>query len=465
MLHTIPFKTMATANINRFVQHLHSAFEALGAAVPMSQVEHLAVLVHSAMENPRRRYHVSDHPLSMCEGLAPRQVLAAVFHDIVYYQLDGGFAPPLDALLKPVLRQQDRDLVILEPAADDDGLQLCLDLFGFWPDQVLPLFAGMNEFLSAAVAVRLLQPWLKRADLIAVVACIEATVPFRAPQPDGRDCTQLLAERVHAQACNHLGMTDNAALEDYVLAVMRDAVATANRDVDSFAEPDAGKFLATTWLLIEESNAPLAVIGVYTLQDYRVALVRMQHFLDGLMASRVFHHYAGVPDALRFEQMTYTAGANISFGSSFLRLKIVAIALIEALALETGGNGPVSMFLGDIQSHHGQPERIEDYLPAIPDSPELDPALLNMLEQGRAAQSRVDLTVSPLTAFVYRSLGPAGCAAAWARAKRMVSGELSAREFLTALPSDTLSAIITACARIAVSRRERLLALQAELTS
>lgn len=454
---------MATANINRFVLHLQKAFDVLGAQVPMNQIEHMAVLVHSAMESPRRRYHVSDHPLSMCEDLAPRQVLAAVFHDVVYYQLDDGFAPPLAALLTPMISQHGRDLIVLQPAPGDTGLQLCLDLFGFWPGQVLPLFAGMNEFLSATVAVRLLQPWLQPVDLMAVVACIEATIPFRAPQADGRDCTQLLAERVRAHAGKLLGVTDGPALEDCVLATLRDAVATANRDVDSFAEPDPAKFVATTWLLIEESNAPLSVIGVYTLQDYREALSRMQRFLDGLMASRVFHHFAGVPDAQAFERMTQTAGSNIRFASSFLRLKIISITLMEALALETGGNGPVSMFLGDIHSSYGQPERIEDYLPTTDNRNDLDPQLLQMLDQSRAANTRHDLTMSPLSAFVYRKLGPAGSSAAWTQARRMVNGEVTPREFLAGLPSDVLGAVISACARIAVSRRERLLALQAEL--
>lgn len=453
---------MTTANINRFILHLCAAFEALDVQVPMARVEYLAVLVHSAMETPRRRYHVSDHALYMCEGMAPRQVLAAVFHDIVYYQLDGGIAPPLQALLTPVVSLQGADLVLLKPGAQDAGLQLCLDLFGFQPGQVLPLFGGMNEFLSAAVAARLLQDHLPLADVLTVVACIEATVPFRPLSADGLDCTTQLAARVRQQARTLLGLPLGAALETFVTGVMQDAVAIANRDLASFAEPEPGNFISGTWLLMEESNAPLAAVGVYTLDDYREALTRMQAFLDGLVAARIFHRYAGVPDEARFERMTQTAAGNVGFASVYLRLKITSISLVQALAAETGGNGPVSMFLGDIRAHgaigtigasdiHGlQPQG-------------LDTRILDWLEKGRPEDSRSDLTVSPLTAYMYRCLGPEGCAGALQQARRMAAGELSARGFLLTLPLAMLGTIIDSCARIAVSRRARLLQLKAEL--
>ena len=76
---------------------------------------------------------------------------------------------------------------------------------------------------------------------------------------------------------------------------MADAIAMANRDVGGFAEPDPARFVSATWLLIEESNAPLAAVGVYTLREYREALTRMQGFLQALRPERVFHHYAGFP--------------------------------------------------------------------------------------------------------------------------------------------------------------------------
>jgi hypothetical protein len=324
----------------------------------------------------------------------------------------------------------------------------------------------MNEFLSAAVAARLLQDHLPLADVLAVVACIEATVPFRPLAADGLDCTARLAARVRQQAGTLLELPPGDALEAFVTGVMRDAVVIANRDLASFAEPEPGRFISGTWLLMEESNAPLAAVGVYTLDDYREALTRMQAFLDGLVAARIFHRYAGVPDAPSFERMTQTAAGNVGFASVYLRLKITSISLVQALAAETGGNGPVSMFLGDIRAnpaHGANPQSPQHHLPPAPCQQGLDTRILDWLEKGRPEDSRSDLTVSPLTAYMYRCLGPDGCAQALQQARRMAAGELSARDFLLTLPSDMLGAIIDSCASIAVSRRARLQQLKAAL--
>jgi hypothetical protein len=161
--------------------------------------------------------------------------------------------------------------------------------------------------------------------------------------------------------------------------------------------------------------------------------------------------------------MALAASANIGFASAFLRLKITSIAIVEALALQTGGNAPVSMFLGDIQSGRGRPERVEDYLPCAPQATGLDAQLLHVLEVGRPQDSRNDLTVSPLTAYLYRCLGPEGCDQALTQARRMLAGETSPYAFLAQLQPAMLGSIIVACARIAVSRRAQLLALQAQL--
>jgi hypothetical protein len=142
---------------------------------------------------------------------------------------------------------------------------------------------------------------------------------------------------------------------------------------------------------------------------------------------------------------------------------MTSISIIEALALETGGNCPVSMFLGDIRSAFGTPERVEDYLPAGPQGQELDTQILQVLEKGRPEDSRNDLTVSPLTAYVYRCLGVAGSATALAHAQQMASGTLQPARFLATLPPDMLGSVIDACARIAISRSDKLVELKTSL--
>ena len=454
---------MTIATINHFISLFNGAFEALSVKASMADVERMATRVHHSMESKARAYHTAGHVFGMCEGMNPQQVLAALFHDVVYYQLDNGFPPKTVDLLHAVTHLEDGDLVLNDIAPDDHALALCAAIFGFEPGQTLPLYGGMNEFLSAVVAARLLHPHLKAADLLTVVACIEATIPFRAAKPDGSTAADTLAQRVQAQGPRWLATLPQSAIAAHVAQVVLHAVQLSNRDVGGFAQLDPGLFLSSTWLLIEESNAPLAAVGVYSLQDYRMALMRMDTFLGGLRPATIFQSYAGHPGPLELEALLGAARRNIGFACDFLDAKIVSISIIEALALCTGTDGPISMFLGDIRSAYGKPDRVEDFLPEAPMGRLVNADLLQVFEKGRALESANDLTASPLTAFVYRFLGHEGTRHALALARQMFDGDLAPQVFLQALDRDMVRAIIEACAQIALSRSAALRALEAGL--
>ena len=456
---------MAVSTINRMILWFDEAFRALSVDVSMVEVEQMAMLVHHSMDAKTRAFHTTRHVFGIGEGMKPLQVLAAIFHDVVYYQLDEGFPTRLAPVLEGVTRTEDGVLILQDIAPQDQATALCADIFGFCPGQVLPLHCGMNEFLSAVAAVRLLQPHLTGAHLIAVVACIEATVPFRAIDGQGRTAAQALAQRVQARAAKYQCELFLSAREmaPFVKTVVTDAVTLANRDVAGFTEADPGRCLSNTWLLIEESNAPLAAVGVYSFQEYRGALLRMDVFLRNLDPALICQSYDGFPDADTLARMGAIASRNIAFSCDFLGAKLTSIAIVEALALSTGTDCPIAMFLGDIASAYGRPDRVEDFLPEPPSEQPTNRQLLEVLQKGRTLESVNDLTASKLTAFVYRSIGDEGTRQALQQAKRMFDGSLSPHAFLKSLNRDLVGAIIKACARIALSRSEALLSLENSL--
>jgi hypothetical protein len=450
---------MTIAAVNRLISLFADAFTAMSVEVPIAEVERYAMLIHHSMDQGRRAYHTSTHVFDMCNGMNARQVLATLFHDLVYYQLDGGFPRQADAMLKRVARAESDTVVLRAIPNDDAGLAMCAGIFGFKAGDALPPLGGLNEFLSAVVATRLLGRHLPARDLLAIAACIEATIPFRGAAAGGREPAEVLAHRVR-EVSNALGIPSAEAETDNVVI---DAVTLANRDVASFAEDEPGTFLSTTWLLIEESNAPLAAVGVYSIQEYRRALSRMEAFLSALDPDHVFHRYRGVPGEGEFAALCAAARRNLGFACDYLGAKITTIAIIEALALLSGGDCPVSMFLGDIRSPYGKPDRVEDFLPPPAAQRRIDQQLLAVLQQGRARESLSDLTASPLTAFVYRGLGHDGIKRALQRAKKMFGGDVPPRDFLSALERDMVRAVARACAQIALSRTAPLLALEKSL--
>ena len=454
------------STINRLIILFDSAFQSLATPVSMAETERLAMLVHHAMDSKTRTYHTTGHVFAMCEGMNPRQVLAALFHDLVYYQLDNGFPLHTHDMLDAIAQLEDGTFTLKPFGADDVALSLCAALFDLEPGQALPLYGGLNEFFSAVVAARLLQPWLELADLIAVVACIEATIAFRKPDEKGLLAPDRLALRVEQQyrvRCDNPAGHAPDAVRTYVNRVVADAVKLANRDVSSFSETDPGLFLSTTWLLIEESNAPLSVAGMYTLYEYRCGLTRMDHFLRNLNPASVFHQFQDQPSAHCMDDLRAAVRRNIAFACDFLGAKITSIAIIEALALCTGTDGPVSMFLGDIRNPYGRPDRAEDFLPPVTETKSHNGDLLRVFERGRTLESSNDLTASPVTAFMYRCLGDAGMQSALVSARQMFDGTRSPLGFLQSLDPTMVRALIQACGRIAVSRRDALLALENQL--
>lgn len=440
------------APINRVVGLFGYAFHGLSANIGMAELESLAILVHHSMGQGRRVYHTCDHLFDMARGMNPRQVLAVLFHDLVYVQLDGGFPQKVKALLDPTVLSQGGQVLLRPQSASDPCTALCAEVFGFVPGQVLPLFGGMNEFLSAVVAVRLLQPYLPVRELMAIAACIEATVPFRGSGSLGQPVYEELMARLAAlNQSRGLGL-DEGELEQMV----RDAVLLANQDVVNFSTPDPGQFLSATWQLIEESNAPLAAVGMYGIGDYRGALMRMERFLSTLDPQHVFHSFRGTPDAVRFAALQTSARNNLAFSLDYLAAKIVTIALVEALATESGGDCPVSMLLGQIQRRHGAQGRVEDHLPALQAQAPTDPALLAVLTRGRAREVAHDLTDSPLTAYLYRSEGHEGTRQAMQRARKMFAGECSASDFLGGFKPPLVTSIAIGCAAMSPTRALRL---------
>jgi hypothetical protein len=106
--------------------------------------------------------------------------------------------------------------------------------------------------------------------------------------------------------------------------------------------------------------------------------------------------------------MVERARANIFVARDYLRIRLVAIAILEALAQVSGGDTPLSIFMGDLSDQAGNAPRIEDFLPDIPTPIWVDqsPVIRDLLEVGRASESNFDTRNSRLSLFVFKSLNP-----------------------------------------------------------
>ena len=241
-------------------------------------IEKAAILIYESMSAPNRTFHDVRHVFDLLDFDADSiQTLAAFFHDAIYYSVDGGLSDMQANILKGVIVEDDDGeggtIVRLSSTICDEDRQICMVIrcFGFEPGQILNPFHGLNEILSAAVAVRILSDVLGDLHLLQIAACIEATIPFRKPDENGKSCSQLLHERLgRINSDWELKMTD-----DEVINATKKALTLANMDVINFSSAEHGHFLSNTWKILPENNITLRTDGASYISNFALALQKM----------------------------------------------------------------------------------------------------------------------------------------------------------------------------------------------
>ena len=435
--------------VHEIVNALWRALHELGSPATTEQIERWGFSIHAALSAAGREFHNHHHIVDLIADGDPLEVIAALYHDAVYLQVDQGPPQSMRDELFGVLAPQADGWVVLPAAATTTGDVLAV--FDRNVGDVVTPTTGVNELASALVMAIQLAAALDREQRIAVAACIEQTIPFRV------DCVRALHHRLAS-----LGLAGDV-LED----TTKRAVRLGNRDVENFADNDPARFLDNTWKLLPESNPALHSPLVYTVRDYRIALQKMEQFLAWLPAERVFHTWVDEPKAeIHARRVARTAG-NLELAVRYLRAKLYSIALVEALADITGGDVPLDYFMGGIKSP-GRPERegmkrIEQYLPTLHHAKDLDAPLHRLLAEGRASESSFDTGPSPLGAFLHATVGEAAVMKGVEQARRWWGGGLDASQFLASQPVKPVAAIARAAANIIDTRRDRLFALAERL--
>lgn len=446
---------MQVGNVQKLISIFEQSFKRLGVQVSLERLETLAVTIHRGMTAQARHFHTLEHVFAFVDTDDAISTLASLYHDIVYYQVDMGFAPHIWELISPYISQADGDFCVSDIPAWDNLAHLTLDVFALQPGQRLTSMAVLNEFLSALVMNRQLGDLLAVKDILRMNLCIEATIPFRGRNADGESYSQVMERRLPEIARRH----NIEMSEQDVVETLQVAVTFGNKDIENFAETDPGRFLDNTWKLLPESNAALRLPDVYSIGTYRQALQKMAVFFANLDPESVFNQYRGVPTDEVFNQMLRYARTNISVAREYLKLKILSMTVLEALAIATGGDAPVSLFMGDVPREGISIKRLEYFLPEVENAPWVDQSsvIYKLLESGRSNETSFDMKNSPLSLFLYKSLSSKKIEQHMQRAELMFRGEISADDFLMEMDPAVVRAIASASAMMVFTRRQGLL--------
>jgi len=444
--------------MDRLVERLDGALRALGCEAEPAAVESWAALIREAMQGKARTFHTVGHLEEIWEEAGPIETLAILFHDLVYVQVDRGLHDTISNMVGSAAEQRGGRFIAraFDPAQDRPGALVAM-LFGIEPGQELSPAAGLNEYFSALVAARLTAIVLWDRDVARVVACIEATIPFRSADEHGDSPLDRLALRLaRANRELALGLTD-----EQVAAAIDVAATVSHRDLGNFADPDPARFLDHTWRLLPEHHEELRGTRSYTVRQYRASLEQSERFLAGLDAERIFTGLRGRPADAQLQERRERAARNLDIGVRYLRVKLFSTALLEALAELTGGDTAMGLLMGDVPNPERTTPRLEQHLPAVPDERRAahDPVVWSLLAQGRAGKSEFDLKTSPLSAHLYVRLGEAAVLAGMDRARELFAGRLAPEAFLAAVDPGCVADVAEAASHTAHPRERLLLEL------
>ena len=444
---------LGTTRIQRLVTDMRECLAALDCRASCQVLESWACCVYESMSAPSRTFHSVQHVFDVAIGGEPIQKLAAFYHDIVYYSIDGGLNDTQSKNLCDVITVADDGVVAITVKEFDRNTAMTMDIFGFECGKILDPFKGLNEFLSAVLAVRSYEGHMKPFHLAQIAACIEATIPFRHPDETGLRPEEALFSRLEKVNEKYdLGMEE----EEIVLTVQL-AADLGNRDLANFSTPERAVFLSNTWNLLPESNISLRNTTVFRISDFAFALKKMTGFFQFLDPEVIYLTFREPKKEVLIARKTEIARANIEVALRYMHCKRLSIAVVAAIAELSGGDAPLALFLGDLPERHHISTSIEDHI--YVDLPEegvhLDIRVFELLNDGRESESKFDIKNSPLAAYLYSLIGDEGLNKCLEYAVHPMD-EGNARALLKSLPPVATTTIVEACAEIAITRKDAL---------
>ncbi|MDX2244276.1 MAG: hypothetical protein NW224_26685 [Leptolyngbyaceae cyanobacterium bins.302] len=439
----------------RCFDELNRAIVQLGGKADPAQLSTTAELIIQTMSGQWRYFHTPEHIFEVGGPGDAAEVLAALFHDLVYVQVDQGVSVNISRYIAPFVKEIGGQLVILErwQLPNDPIFEMITQIFGFTAGQTLLPLAGQNEYLSAVIAGKCLEHALPLSAIAQIASCIEATIPFRPRTETGKTVGDRLFDRLlQVNQSFELGWG-----EEEVRATVKRSIRLANRDIENFAYESSAEFLDNTWNLMPETNHDLTSANAYTVSGFRVSLQKMEGFMNFLKPEVVFQRYLDEPEPALYETLIRRTQKNLDIARLYLGSKLLSIAVIEALSQRIGQDIPLATMMGELPGRGLAIAQLENFLPnipiTIPPANPLEQEVLELLEKGRSRSSSYDVKNSPVATYIIKSIGFPEARRLLLQAKEFFKRSLTAEEFLAACDPYLVDMIVRAVLQVFESRK------------
>jgi hypothetical protein len=203
--------------------------------------------------------------------------------------------------------------------------------------------------------------------------------------------------------------------------------------------------LNNTWNLIPETNHDLVSADTYSITGYRISLQKMEGFLGFLKPEVVFRQFRSEPSDAEHQRRLTLTRTNLEVARLYIQLKLVSIALLEALSLRLGQQVALASIMGKLPSRGDYPIQLEQHLPKVqtayqPQTP-LEVVVMDLLESGRSADSLHDARHSPVASYMVKVMGMPTCMFLLAQSRLFFTDQLSAAELIASTDANVIHGI------------------------
>lgn len=428
----------------------------------LQKIEEISFLVYNSYQAPTRTFHDIKHLSDLTKGADPIQNAAIIFHDVIYASTDGGLSDAQRKYIDDIIVEKDDGKIFITENKLEEDVEIVMEIFGFSYGQELNPFKGLNEFLSNCIATRFYKSlnlnnssssWPSLNAKITV--CIEATIPFRGRDDEGRTAREALFHRLESANQKYkIGMSEDEMVE----AIQRAAI-LSNCDVENFSSKDLADFLYNSFKLMPETNVPLRGKTFY-LSDYAIALKKMAGFLEFLDPNNIYSSFRDPQQSVELREKTVMAKKNIRMALTYFQCIYLEISLLLAIAELSGGDVPISYFRGDkpnslSRGSSRQIHRFLKYRRKPSRSISYDPKVLRVLQKGLKKDIPFTTNTSPVASFLYTHIGDEGLQACMKHAVHPMNRE-NALLLLQCIPFQPMIEVLGACSQMAVFRSSKI---------
>ena len=103
--------------LQQIIRVFQRAFDQLQVYASLKTLEELSIMIHRAMSAGSRLYHRYEHVFALADPSDPLQTLAALYHDLIYYNVDKEFPPEIWPILAPYIQEKEGDFFLVKPSS------------------------------------------------------------------------------------------------------------------------------------------------------------------------------------------------------------------------------------------------------------------------------------------------------------------------------------------------------------